>query len=411
MKKKKEIGLRFGLFLAGAGMIVFSLLTIRHFFLANFPVTIFRGSFCDISAFFNCDSSAFSPIAHFRGVPLGYFGLVLGVIFCLGAAFPSPRWDKTNSFLSLANLLGVFGLLFYSLFALKSLCLLCSGYYFFSFLAFLFLWFLRPSSRLRLTHFLQPSIALLIALAVLTASGAFGFHLFYQAKQEAHIGRAMKAVKDFYELPYTHFPSRLSPAWIIRSTERFEDAPIHLVVYGDFLCPDCQFFARQLEKMQKTFPGKINAIFQFFPLENRCNQVVNKNLHPGACELAYIAAFVALHQPEKFSEIHHEIFANLRAARSAEWRRDLASKYGAEEALIDPHIQNLVHQIIDTGKEYERTSERYPYGIRSTPTVIINNRMIIGTLPDYQLQAIFEALIEEKQTGSRRFLENWVPLK
>lgn len=83
MAAKQKLIIRIGLFFAGLGMAVFSLLTIRHFFLANFPETIFRGSFCDISAFLNCDSSAFSPIAHFRGVPLGYFGLVLGIIFPL----------------------------------------------------------------------------------------------------------------------------------------------------------------------------------------------------------------------------------------------------------------------------------------------------------------------------------------
>ncbi|MCX7973860.1 MAG: thioredoxin domain-containing protein [Candidatus Aminicenantes bacterium] len=411
MKDKRELALRLGLFLAGCGQIVFSLLTIRHFFLANFPATIFRGSFCDFSAFFNCDSSAFSPIAHFQGVPLGYFGLIIGIVFCLGSVFPSPRWDRTNSFLSFWNLVGVVGLLLYSLFYLKSLCLLCSGYYFFSIIAFVLWLMLNRTQRLRLTHFTRPSLALLFTLAIFTASGAFGFHLFYQAKKEAHIGRAMKAVKEFYELPYTHYPSLLSPAWIIRSTERFEEAPIQLVVYGDFLCPDCQFLARQLEKMKEEFPGKINALFQFFPLENRCNQVVNKNLHPGSCDLSYLAAYIALYRPEEFPQIHHEIFANMRAARSAEWRLDLARKYEAEEAFTDPNVQSLVHQIIETGKEYERTSERYPYGIRSTPTVILNNRMIIGTLPDYQLRAIFEALIEEKQTGSRRFLENWVPLR
>ncbi|MGZ5488324.1 MAG: hypothetical protein ACXWF4_07300, partial [Candidatus Aminicenantales bacterium] len=48
---------------AGLGMITASVMTIRHFFLANYPKTIFAGSFCDISAFFNCDSSAFSPIS------------------------------------------------------------------------------------------------------------------------------------------------------------------------------------------------------------------------------------------------------------------------------------------------------------------------------------------------------------
>lgn len=47
-------------FLSGIGMVAASLLTIRHYFAANFPESIFEGSFCDISAFFNCDSSAFS---------------------------------------------------------------------------------------------------------------------------------------------------------------------------------------------------------------------------------------------------------------------------------------------------------------------------------------------------------------
>ncbi|MCL7983480.1 MAG: hypothetical protein M8862_13220, partial [marine benthic group bacterium] len=54
---------RLASFAAGLGMVVFSLLTIRHFFEANYPDSIFAGSFCDISAFFNCDSSAYSSLS------------------------------------------------------------------------------------------------------------------------------------------------------------------------------------------------------------------------------------------------------------------------------------------------------------------------------------------------------------
>jgi hypothetical protein len=67
-----------------------------------------------------------------------------------------------------------------------------------------------------------------------------------------------------------------------------------------------------------------------------------------------------------------------------------------------------VAQLIQTGAEYEKTSDKYSHGIRSTPTMIINNRMIIGTLPYEQLRAIFEALLDESQ-GGRGFIENWVP--
>ena len=67
-------------FLAGVGMAVASVLTIDHYYAANFPTSIFKGSFCDISTFFNCDSSAYSVIAQIGGVPLGYFGLVIGTL-------------------------------------------------------------------------------------------------------------------------------------------------------------------------------------------------------------------------------------------------------------------------------------------------------------------------------------------
>ena len=68
-----------------------------------------------------------------------------------------------------------------------------------------------------------------------------------------------------------------------------------------------------------------------------------------------------------------------------------------------------MQRIINTGTEYEKTSEKFAHGIRSTPTLIINNRMIIGTLPYGQLKAIFESLLaESEKTGDRRFLENWV---
>jgi hypothetical protein len=83
-------------FIAGAGMIAASAMTIQHFFAANFPESIYEGSFCDISAFFNCDSSAFSSIAHFGGVPMGWFGLLVGSLVVLGSIFPTVAFEKTT---------------------------------------------------------------------------------------------------------------------------------------------------------------------------------------------------------------------------------------------------------------------------------------------------------------------------
>ncbi len=68
---------------------------------------------------------------------------------------------------------------------------------------------------------------------------------------------------------------------------------------------------------------------------------------------------------------------------------------------------DLVARHIATGAEYEKTSDEYAHGIRSTPTMIINNRMVIGTFPYEQLRAIFQALVDEA-AGDTRFMESWV---
>ena len=393
-------GRRFWSFIAGAGMIAASVLTIQHFFNANFPESIFRGAFCDISAFFNCDSSAYSPIAHFHGVPMGYFGLFAGLLVVLGSLFPSAAFERTNKFLALFNALGVIGLLIYSVFFLKSLCLLCSGYYVFSLLSFYLFW------RFGLARSF-PSIKLLAVFGVLALAGAYGFQRFYEAKKEAQLGGvAMKVVKEYYSLEEVPNPSFISPFWIARASERFEDAPIRIVEYSDLRCPDCLFLYKQFKQLEKEYRGKVNIAFQFFPLEAKCNTVVEKDLHPGACELSLIAAS----NPAKFKAIHDEIFDNFQQAKSPEWRAALARKHGVEAALTDPATGELLQRIIGTGAEYEKTSEKFAHGIRSTPTMIINNRMIIGTLPYAHLKAIFESLLSGggPEGASGRFMENWV---
>jgi protein-disulfide isomerase/uncharacterized membrane protein len=387
-------------------MAAFSLLTVEHYFAANYPSGIFEGSFCDVSAFFNCDSSAYSPISALWGVPMGFFGLILGGMVAIGAAFPSESFERTNKSLSLLNILGVIALLVYSVVYLGSLCLLCSGFYAFSLLSYLLFWRygLERDGSLR-RRWLSPSVKLLAAAAVFTAVGAWGVAEYHEARRDAQSGgAAARAVEQFYSLEPVPWPSFVSPYWTTRSTERFDDAPIRIVEYADLLCSDCRFLHEQLQRLKAEFAGKLNIAFQFFPLEAACNDVVEKDLHPGACELSYLAA----HDPDRFLEIHDEVFANFRAAKeSAEWRLELGRRHGVEAAVEDSATQALVQRMIQTGREYGRTSAEFSHGIRSTPTMIINNRMIIGTLPYEQLRAIFQALLEEAEGTERRFMENW----
>ncbi len=395
-------------FIAGLGMIVASVMTIRHFFMANYPKTIFAGSFCDISAFFNCDSSAFSSISQIMGIPLGFFGMFMGALTVLGTIFPSEAFERTNKSLSLANVAGVVTLFLYSVFHLGSLCLLCSGFYLFSILSFVLfaLYGIDREVRNPVRRWVRPSIKLLAVFAVVAAAGAYGMIEYHNARKAAQTGTSVNIVKQFFGLPKVASPSFLSPYWSVKSTDTFEEAAIQVIEYTDFMCPDCLYLSQQLEKLKVEFAGKMNVAIQFFPLDGACNTVVPEkaNLHPGACELTYIAAG----NPARFPEMHDEIWANFSSRKDPAWRAALAKKYGTEGAAGDPALKDLITRIIDTGAEYEKTSEKFSHGIRSTPTMIINNRMIIGTLPYDHLKAIFQALVEEREGGPKTFIENWV---
>ena len=217
-------------------MIVASALTIRHYFLANYPTSIFQGSFCDINTFFNCDSSAYSVISQIAGVPLGYFGLIVGTLVSLGSLFPSVGFERTNKAIALANGLGILTLFLFSVLYLGSLCLLCSAYYVFG-LASLFLFWrfgTDAGGRRGLGAFLAPSLKHLATFGVVTLVGAYGMAQFHEAKAQAQTGGvAAQVVKEYDSLPKVASPSIISPFMSARSTEKFEDAPIQVIEYAD----------------------------------------------------------------------------------------------------------------------------------------------------------------------------------
>ena len=164
---------RFLSFAAGAGMLVMSAITIDHFYAANYPESIYEGSVCDISAFFNCDSSAFSAISNFGGVPMGYFGLIVGLLVMLGAVFPSEKFERTNKTLALLNVIGVVVLLVYSVVWLGSLCLLCSAYYVASLISLWLFWRygVDGSKNSLMGRFGRPSLKHIAVAAVVTGTG------------------------------------------------------------------------------------------------------------------------------------------------------------------------------------------------------------------------------------------------
>lgn len=391
----------------GAAMAVVAALTVQHFFAVRFPDSITAAAACEPDTFFRCGDSANASIAAIAGVPIGVFGFMVGALLFLGALLPSAALERTNRSIAYANVVLATALVVYSLVGLRSLCPLCTSYAVFAVLSGALFWRagIDRDAASPARRFMAASLTHLAAFGGATLLAAWLMVLYHDARRGAEAGTTTtQVVSQFLALEKGADPSEVSPFWVLRSTDRFEDAPIRVIEFSDFLCSDCRYLSEQVHLIEREFAGRINWAFQFFPLEAACNDVVDKDKHPGACELAYVSAY----DPARFREVHDDIFANFSRARDGGWRQELARRYGAEAALTDSATIEIVHRLIRTGTEYETTSAQYAHGVRSTPTLIVNGRMIIGTLPYAQLRAILQAALDEETGRGRRYIENWV---
>src|SRR3954463_3344180 len=88
-----------------------------------------------------------------------------------------------------------------------------------------------------------------------------------------------------------------------------EHAPLTLVEYGDFECPNCKQAAPAVKLLLQRFPGRVRLVWRNFPLEE---------VHPHALQAA-LAAEVAAGQG-KFWPMHDLLFDNQRHLKPPQLR-------------------------------------------------------------------------------------------
>ncbi|MDH5716819.1 MAG: thioredoxin domain-containing protein [Spirochaetia bacterium] len=85
-----------------------------------------------------------------------------------------------------------------------------------------------------------------------------------------------------------------------------QDPTLTIIEFYDYLCPYCSDVSNQLLEFAKTNKNSVKMVFMNFPLDQKCNKMVSKDIHPGACELSY-AAYCANDQ-QKFIDFHEKLF-------------------------------------------------------------------------------------------------------
>jgi protein-disulfide isomerase/uncharacterized membrane protein len=366
-------GLNFLFIMNAVAMIGVSIYLTTHFYQVLYPTTLGgASSLCNISNFFNCDAATYSKLSNIAGIPISFFGIMVGVLFLFASLMPSEAMEKTSSAVAKYNFIGCILLFIFSLGVLGSLCPFCTLYYVFSGVAFFLLW----------KHGLEswkPNLKVIGIWGTVLLAGSFFMFQTTKEKEDRSSKINSSIVQQFRALPSSGDPDVESPYKIHLATEKFADSPIRISIFSDFECPFCKVVSEQLPELIRRYPKKVSIQYFFYPLDSKCNSSMKSQMHRHACDAAALAACDAT----KFHDVHDEIFAKQDKLASGVLN-DIASSHGLKGCFDNQDVKNKVIESINQGTKYN---------LRSTPTIIVNGKKIEGTIPSGQFFAIFEDIL------------------
>ena len=151
------------------------------------------------------------------------------------------------------------------------------------------------------------------------------------------------------------------------------DAPVTVVEYGDFECPNCKQAAPAVKLLLHHFAGRIRFAYRHFPLEE---------VHPHA--LLAAEASEGSGSQGKFWPFHDALFEH-QPHLQLDHLRNYAEQLQLDMAGFDSEISNHAHlqrirQHVQSGRDS---------GARGTPTFFVNGRIQDVS---FDLQSLFNAV-------------------
>lgn len=142
------------------------------------------------------------------------------------------------------------------------------------------------------------------------------------------------------------------------------DAPLTLVEYGDYECPDCLNAQPIVTELRERLGNKLRFVFRHFP---------RGSVHPRASAAAMAAE--AAGEQGRFWEMHESLFKHQKQLEEVDFTH-LALQLGLEvyrfgRELESNHWARRVRDHFDGGESS---------GVRGTPAFFINGRRYTGEI-------------------------------
>ncbi|HSY05659.1 MAG TPA: thioredoxin domain-containing protein [Steroidobacteraceae bacterium] len=171
-----------------------------------------------------------------------------------------------------------------------------------------------------------------------------------------------------------HVPFELAvPLSAIDHVAGAAHAPVTVVEYADFECPNCKQAQPAVKLLLERFAGRVQFAYRNFPLED---------VHPHSL-LAAEAAECAGGQG-RFWEMHDLLFANQAHLELQDLRR-YAAQLGLDMARYTAEMDDHVY----LQRVREQLQSGMDSGVRATPTFFVNGRIQDVS---FGLRALFDAV-------------------
>ncbi|HTO51535.1 MAG TPA: thioredoxin domain-containing protein [Burkholderiales bacterium] len=136
-------------------------------------------------------------------------------------------------------------------------------------------------------------------------------------------------------------------------------APVTLVEYGDFECPNCKQAAPSLKLLLERHPGRVRLVWRNFPLEE---------IHPHALDAAL--AGEAAGAQGKFWQMHDLMFANQQHLKRHQLRQH-AESLELDMERFDSETSDAVY----LQRVREDIGSGRASGVRSTPGIFLDGEI------------------------------------
>jgi protein-disulfide isomerase len=158
------------------------------------------------------------------------------------------------------------------------------------------------------------------------------------------------------------------------------DAPVTVIEFSDYQCPYCQKWYEQVYKqMMAAYPGQIRFVYRDFPLP------MHAEAEPAA-EAAECAG-----EQSAYWQFHDALFSGRYDLGRAAYDQ-IAAELGLDTAAFSECLDSHRYQ-----SEIEAdSSDATNVGISSTPSFVINGRILVGALPFSDFKAVIDEELAAK---------------